>query len=164
VRERITQMRDCARDESRSPSAKFPAIESAGSAPVRPPRPKPPPATNAATSKPSPAQAPRPEKPPESRSAPLAAVLATGIGASLAVAGGILYLTARSKFDDAEKVCPCPEGTYSDWQTVTTVSYALMATGVVVSGTGAAFWLFSSGSSAADSKMSGAGLRFSGRF
>jgi hypothetical protein len=89
-------------------------------------------------------------------------MLATGIGAAIAISGGALYLSARSKYDEARRVCPCPEGTYSEWETLTTVSYALMATGVVVSGTGAAFWIFSGKSDG--SAPSGAGLRFTGRF
>jgi hypothetical protein len=91
-------------------------------------------------------------------------VLATGIGASLAVAGGILYLRARAKFDDAKHECPCPEGTFSDWETLSRVSYALMATGAVTSGTGAAVWILSGPSEEPATKVSGAGLRFTGRF
>jgi tetratricopeptide (TPR) repeat protein len=156
IRDRIAQMRACASEES-PPAAPPKAPE---------PRPSAPPAPNAAPAVPSTATALRtasaPEKPRPSP--PLAAMITTGIGASLAIAGGILYLQARSKYDDARAVCPCPQGTYSDWETLTTVSYALMATGVVVSGTGAAFWIFSGSSGAGDVHVSGAGLSLSGRF
>lgn len=156
IRDRIAQMRSCASQES-PPAAPPKAPE---------PRPSAPPAPNATPAGPSTAAAPRaapaPEKPRPSP--PLTAMITTGIGASLAIAGGILYLQARSKYDDAQKVCPCPQGTYSDWETLTTVSYALMATGVVVSGTGAAFWILSGTSGTGDAHVSGAGLRLSGRF
>jgi tetratricopeptide (TPR) repeat protein len=147
VEERIVQMRACA----------------SAAKPVAPLTPAPGPTVPLPV---APANALRPdsESPPAHHSPPLAAVLATGIGASMALAGGVLYLRARSKFGEAQAACPCPEGTYSDWETLTTVSYALMATGVVVSGTGATFWILSGMSESADTKVSGGGLRFSGRF
>jgi tetratricopeptide (TPR) repeat protein len=164
VHERITQMQACARDE---PS---PATAAAGSAPGSsvdsppgaPVTPIPVPASGSVNS-PSTPPPPRSERPPE-HSLPLAAVLATGIGAALAISGGVLYLSARSKFDEARGVCPCPEGKYSEWETLTTVSYVLMATGVVVSGTGATFWILSGKSDTPATAVSGAGLRFTGRF
>jgi hypothetical protein len=156
VDERIAQMRACAASEEPAVAA-FPAV----APPVAP-------VSEGARSEPSPAPAAAPPEAPKStpsrHSPPLAAVLTTGIGASLAIVGGILYLRARSRFEEAKATCPCPEGTYSDWQTLTTVSYGLMATGVVASGTGAAFWIFSGGPDTPDAKPNGAGVRFSGRF
>ena len=164
VEERIGQMRACARDESASASARFP-LEGApiAAAPVT----SSPPSHSADERAPLPPRAATPPPRPEasgSGSPPLAAVLATGLGASMALAGGILYLRARAKFDEAEAACPCPEGTYSNWETLTSVSYALMATGVVVSGTGAAFWILSGTQDSAEPRPSGAGLRLWGRF
>jgi tetratricopeptide (TPR) repeat protein len=67
-------------------------------------------------------------------------ILLTGIGASMAIAGTILYARAKAKYDEAKAVCPCPDGEYSSWKTLTNVSYGLMASGAAVTA-GGVFWL-----------------------
>lgn len=81
------------------------------------------------------------------RGAPTAAILLTGVGATLGVAGTILYARARAKYSEAESACPCPAGTYSSWKTWTNVSYGLLAAGAASSATGLYVW-FSSPSDA----------------
>lgn len=159
VDERIVQMRSCADEEAR---AAAPVSTSEPVAASTPQPAMPPPAPRSAA--PPPASATEGERRTRGGTTPLGAVLATGLGASLAVAGGVLYLRARSKFDEVEERCPCPDGSYSSWETLTTVSYAMMATGLVVSGTGATVWVLSGAAGSPDQRVNGGGLRFSGRF
>jgi hypothetical protein len=57
--------------------------------------------------------------------------LAVGVG---------LYAAASIKFHQASENCPCPEGRFSTWQTVTTTSYVLMAAGGAGAAAGITWW------------------------
>ena len=127
VQKRIEEMKSCAEREQESQNAESasesahntnPAVEAPAANP-------PPPAKRAA-------QAPHHQS--------LAPILTTATGAGLALTGGILYFRARSKFEQVKDSCPCPEGRFSNWQTVTTASYALLAVGGAAL-VGGAIWL-----------------------
>jgi hypothetical protein len=68
-------------------------------------------------------------------------VLLSGAGAALAVAGGVLYWRAWEKHRDAERVCPCYPGTYSRWEVLSNVSYALLAVGGATLVGGVSWWV-----------------------
>lgn len=65
----------------------------------------------------------------------------TGAGAALLVAGGVLFGRAYDKHREAERVCPCYPGTYSDWEVLTNVSYALLAVGGATLAGGVSWWI-----------------------
>ena len=89
----------------------------------------------------APAVAARPASP---RGGPhTAAVLTTGVGAALLLSGAVLYLRARQRFNEAERACPCPEGSFSDWQNLTRLSYGLMVAGGAGVALGGTFWVLS---------------------
>jgi len=89
-------------------------------------------------------------------------VLLTGTGATLGVLGAVLYFRARAKFDEARAGCPCPSGSFSDWQALTDVSYGLMLAGAASTVVGTTWWI-SSSTAAAPGKQ-GAILGYSGVF
>jgi hypothetical protein len=120
VEERIAQLGDCAGDV-------LPAAEP--STPPVVPR----------TSTPAPA-APAPPRPKEG--APTGPVLLTGTGAALLVAGGVLYARAWDKHREAKRVCPCYPGSFSNWEVLTNVSYALLAVGGATTASGLTWWAF----------------------
>ena len=109
------------------------------------PPPPPAPAAN-----PAPAVSAAPPTAPQPRAAPFVAqnpsrlptgpVLVTGTGAALLVAGGVLYARAWDKHREAEKLCPCYPGTYSSWEVLTNVSYALLAAGGATLAGGITWW------------------------
>lgn len=84
-----------------------------------------------------------PVPPPVARgsSLPTGPVLVTGSGAALLVAGGVLYARAWDKHREAERVCPCYPGTYSTWEVLTNVSYALMVVGGATLAGGVTWWV-----------------------
>lgn len=117
--------------------------------------------------RPTPAPLPAPAAPvpppkPASRSTHTAAVLTTGVGAALLLSGAVLYFRARSRFNEAERSCPCPEGTFSDWQKLTTLSYGLMAAGAGGMAVGGTFWVI--GVSRDNAHGSSAFVSVDGRF
>ena len=71
------------------------------------------------------------------------AVLTTGVGAALLLSGAVLYLRARQRYDEVKASCPCREGSFSDWQKLTNLSYGLMAVGGAGVGLGGAYWALS---------------------
>jgi hypothetical protein len=93
---------------------------------------------------------------------PTGPVLVTGAGAALLVAGGVLYARAWDKHREAERRCPCYPGTYSRWEVLTNVSYALLAVGGATLGGGVTWWVV--GERATSGQPSGALLGVSGRF
>jgi tetratricopeptide (TPR) repeat protein len=64
----------------------------------------------------------------------------TAAGALVGVSGGALYVAARIKFDSVQSTCPCAPDSFEGWETATTLSYGLMALGLVGVGTGVALW------------------------
>ena len=100
-------------------------------------------ASSATTAKPS--ASPPPRKPPPAAQnpshLPTGPVLVTGTGAALLVAGGVLYARAWDKHREAEKLCPCYPGTYSSWEVLTNVSYALLAVGGATLAGGVTWWI-----------------------
>jgi hypothetical protein len=89
-------------------------------------------------------------------------VLTTGAGAALLVAGGVLYYRAWDKHREAERVCPCYPGTYSEWEVLTNVSYALLAVGGATVAGGVTWWVV--GAPAHASQPSRAMLGIAGAF
>jgi tetratricopeptide (TPR) repeat protein len=143
VVERIAELGDCSAEK---------AVETA--APPRAPEP---------ASNPSRAE-PRREVPAPAHRSPLPTgpVLVTGAGAALLVAGGVLYARAWDKHREAERRCPCYPGTYSTWEVLTNVSYALLAVGGATLGGGVTWWVV--GEPRKSGQPSGAMLGVSGRF
>jgi hypothetical protein len=123
VEERITALGDCAEEKA---------------ADRAPPPPSPP-----AVASPTPALAPAARRTPLERSSAPAAgpLLVTGTGAALLVAGGVLYWRAWDKHREAEERCPCYPGTYSSWEILTNVSYALLAVGGATLAGGVTWWV-----------------------
>jgi hypothetical protein len=79
-------------------------------------------------------------------------VLVTGAGAALLVAGGVLYLRAWDKHREAERLCPCYPGTYSDWEVLSNVSYVLLSVGGATTLGGLSWWAFGDPSSAREQR------------
>lgn len=67
---------------------------------------------------------------------------------ALGVAGVIMYVRARAKYEEVEATCPCPPGSFSNWETLTSVSYGLMAAGAVGTATGVSWYLLGGSNSA----------------
>jgi tetratricopeptide (TPR) repeat protein len=92
-----------------------------------------------ARSQPSPSPAPGPQvERPASRRAPAAVVVG---GASLLFVGAGLYTAARIKFEHERDNCPCPEGSFTTWQNLSTASYVLMSAGGAVAVAGISWWI-----------------------
>jgi len=133
VEERIQDLGDCAPQQAAAPAPAVPSAEAriAAPAPARatppPVAPSPPPKSALVTQNPS--------------HLPTGPVLVTGTGAALLVAGGVLYARAWSKHHEAEKLCPCYPGTYSSWEVLTNVSYALLAVGGATLAGGITWWI-----------------------
>ncbi|HXK18243.1 MAG TPA: hypothetical protein VNG33_10600 [Polyangiaceae bacterium] len=146
VEERIQQLGDCAPQPA---SAAAPAAPAPAAASPAPPSAQPPP--------------PKPLFIAQNPShLPTGPVLVTGTGAALLVAGGVLYSRAWSKHREAEKLCPCYPGTYSSWEVLTNVSYALLAVGGATLAGGVTWWIVTEPRSTA--QPSRAMLGISGRF
>ncbi|HVJ17169.1 MAG TPA: hypothetical protein VM686_17135 [Polyangiaceae bacterium] len=113
-----------------------------------------------------PAETPRPAKAPPASEGPapeaqpskVGPIMLTGFGAAVTVAGAVLYGAARHKYSEASERCPCYPGTYSSWETATTVSYALMAVGGVTVASGVTWWV-SLSPEAGDARSGFVGLR-----
>lgn len=89
-------------------------------------------------------------------------VLVAGTGAALLVAGGVLFARAWDKHREAEERCPCYPGTYSSWEVLTNVSYALLAVGGATLAGGVTWWVV--GQPAKDAQPAQALLGVSGKF
>jgi hypothetical protein len=61
------------------------------------------------------------------------------------MAGAILYARARAKYTEVEASCPCAPGSFSDWETLTSISYGLMAAGAAVSIGGISWYVLDAG-------------------
>jgi hypothetical protein len=70
-------------------------------------------------------------------------VLTTGVGAALLLSGTVLYLRARHRFNEVKASCPCREGSFSDWQNLTNLSYGLLAVGGAGVAVGGTYWAIS---------------------
>jgi tetratricopeptide (TPR) repeat protein len=80
-----------------------------------------------------------------------------GGGAVVALAGGVLYGSALSKYRSLEDECPCPPDRWEPWQTVTYVSYGLLAAGGVIAAS-ALTWYFVQPRSPASTAAAGVAL------
>ncbi len=118
VGERLDEIAACADAEERATVAR--SAQSAQSAPPAPIT--------------APVSAPR-------GSAHTGAVLTTGVSAALLLSGVVLYFRARQRFNEARASCPCPNGSFSDWQKLTDLSYGLMAVGGAGVAVGGTFWV-----------------------
>lgn len=155
VRARIEEMKRCAEQEQEQQST---AENAAQSEPNRKPVAE---APRSSANQPAEPVAPSP------RRRTLAPILTTATGAALAITGGVLYFRARSKFNEVKDSCPCPEGRFSNWQTVTTASYALLAVGGTALVGGAIWWALDAKEPEASSYalvLEPGGLRFVGVF
>jgi hypothetical protein len=72
-----------------------------------------------------------------------AAVLTTGVGAALLLSGAVLYFRAQQRFNEVKASCPCREGSFSDWQNLTNLSYGLLAVGGAGVAVGGTYWALS---------------------
>jgi len=134
VEERIEEMKRCADQRAAAPD------EGAGAVAGDAPGPAAAPETDRESAAPPAGltgQA-RDQPPPSRRS--LLPMVTVGVGAAAALAGGIIYLQARSKFDQVEASCPCEPGSFSGWEAATDTSYVLMGAGAVVAGAGLIWW------------------------
>ena len=61
-------------------------------------------------------------------------------GTVVFIGGGVLYAVARSRFNELQSECPCPDDTIDRWQTLTNVSYVSMAVGTLTTATALAWW------------------------
>jgi tetratricopeptide (TPR) repeat protein len=141
VEERIVELGDCAGD----------LAPSEPTAPAAPP---------VASRTPIPAREPK-----QARAAaglPTGPVLLTGAGAALLVAGGVLYARAWDKHREAEQICPCYPGSFSDWEMLTNISYALLAVGGATTAGGVTWWAIGGPKVQDDSPRAMVGV--SGRF
>lgn len=148
VTERLNEIQGCADAE-----------EQAGAAAAASPPPAP-------TSRPvapavAPAAAPAPA-PVAHNATHTAAVLTTGVGAALLLSGAVLYVRARQRFDEAKASCPCRQGSFSDWQKLTNLSYGLLAVGGAGVAVGGTYWALSASRDGA--RGSSAFLAIDGRF
>ena len=50
---------------------------------------------------------------------------------------------SRIKFNQVESTCPCPEGSFSKWETLTTTSYVVLSVGGATLLGGLSWWLAS---------------------
>lgn len=91
-----------------------------------------------------------------------AAVLTTGVGAALLLSGAVLYLRAHQRFNEVKASCPCREGSFSDWQNLTNLSYVLLAVGGAGVAVGGTYWALSVSRDGA--RGSSAFLAIDGRF
>jgi tetratricopeptide (TPR) repeat protein len=86
-------------------------------------------------------------KPASTLVAPAAApswpVWTTRAGVGLGVLGLAGYTAARLKYDAVKDSCPCEPGSFAHWQTLTNVSYVLIAGGAATTAVGLVFrhWL-----------------------
>jgi tetratricopeptide (TPR) repeat protein len=122
VEERIEELNDCA-----DAPAAAPALAPA------------PPVTPSTISAPAPPVVP--VAPPPRAASATAPILVSGVGAALTVAGGVLYWRASEKHREAERYCPCYPGTFSNWEVLTNVSYALLAVGGATLAGGVTWWI-----------------------
>jgi len=129
VEERIHDLGECAPEKSSTDAATAPAAAARAPAPTSAPPPPPP--------RPPPPGAQNPSH------LPTGPVLVSGTGAALLVAGGVLYARAWDKHREADKLCPCYPGTYSNWEVLTNVSYALLAVGGATLAGGVTWWIVS---------------------
>lgn len=123
VEERVQELDDCA------------------NAPAPAPAPAPSPVAPTASAPPPPVA---PAAPPPSTASATAPILVSGVGAALAVAGGVLYWRASEKHREAERYCPCYPGTFTRWEVLTNVSYALLAVGGTTLAGGVTWWVVAS--------------------
>ena len=141
VEERIHQLGDCPPEKSStSPAAGAPPNAPAPAAPAADSPANATPTTHAS----APTTTPPPPPPPFAQNPshlPTGPVLVTVTGAALLVAGGVLYARAWDKHREAEKLCPCYPGTYSNWELLTNVSYALLAVGGATLAGGVSWWI-----------------------
>ncbi|HKQ71116.1 MAG TPA: tetratricopeptide repeat protein [Polyangiaceae bacterium] len=86
----------------------------------------------------------KPDIPPTPSPRSVLPLFVAGSGAVLAGVGGIFYWRAHAKFEQVRSTCPCPEGSFSGWQTLTGVSYGLLAVGGATFAGGLTWWLMSS--------------------
>jgi tetratricopeptide (TPR) repeat protein len=139
--ERIDEMQKCVARPDNPKSAASPAIiEPARAADARPP--------SVERAHPSQLSAPPPARPardapaaPPPRARSAAPIIVTGVSAAVGIAGVILYARARAKYDEVESTCPCQPGAFSNWETLTSVSYGLMAVGAVGTASGVSWYL-----------------------
>jgi len=139
--ERIEEMQSCVTHEqaaanSASVTRSEPAQANVSDPPAAAsalPEPRPP--------APAPSRVRMDRRPVSKRGRPAGAIVVTGVSAALGVAGIILYARARAKYDEVERTCPCAPGSFSDWETLTTVSYGLMAAGVTGTAAGVSWYL-----------------------
>jgi hypothetical protein len=123
VEERIAEMRECVeREQARR------AAEEAARARIPPS---------------APAAAPRPEPTAPPAGPGPAPAIVTAAGGALFLAGAGLYAASRVKFNQVRSTCPCPEGSFSKWETLTTTSYVALSVGGATLLGGLSWWLAS---------------------
>jgi tetratricopeptide (TPR) repeat protein len=142
VEQRIGEMRTCTEREhaSQVPAQPPPAPATA----------QPPPAPATADASKIDAVTPSTDRGPASAPS-VAPIVVTGVGGVLFATGGILYWRARVTFDRVKGSCPCPEGQFSGWQTVTSASYGLLAVGGATLVGGVSWWVLDRRKSTASS-------------
>jgi hypothetical protein len=143
VEERIAELSRC--EKPPAPTARVAAAQEIPSAPVsaEPPRAPPLPA--------------RHDAPGRTRLAP---ILLTSAGAALMIAGGVLLARVKAKYADAERECPCYPGTFTKWEHLTVLSYALIGVGAATTAGGVSWWAFAAPGVGGTRAALGVGMRF----
>ena len=144
VEQRVAEMKRCVEAGGALPDTAQAAPSSSDPDPAPPPdapaQERPLTAPHRAAAAPDPARAAAlTSRPSDHRPGPSHRVLpylTAAAGGAALLTGGILYLSARAKFNDVESTCPCAPGSFDGWQTTTDVSYVLMGAGAVVAAGG----------------------------
>lgn len=153
VEQRVTEMERCARAGRTRSVTSEPAPATSGAHPEPGPGAPGPGHPRAAAHRAAALTGPTPAatlttRPSDDRPRPshrLLPYLTAAAGGAVALTGGILYLSARAKFNDVQSSCPCEPGSFDGWETATDVSYVLMGAGVLVAA-GGLVWAWRSGS------------------
>ena len=86
--------------------------------------------------------------PIEPEATPVLAKVLTFTGGAILLSGVALFTASQIRYSQAQSECPCEPGSLDEWQTMSNVSYGLMAGGGALAlGGGIYWWVSTPGSS-----------------
>jgi tetratricopeptide (TPR) repeat protein len=109
---------------------------------------------------PAPLGTPAKEQKAGRRTGSLGPILLASAAAASLITGGVLYARAHDKYGEAERECPCYPGTFTKWQRLTNLSYALFAVGGATLGGSVSWWVLATRRSQGSQAMLGLSARF----